>query len=81
MLTVKQVAERLAVSQTCVYQLIATGKLACHRIGIGRGAIRVGEDDLAAFVESSRTPAESCPPPKPQKLVSRRQFKHLRLDR
>lgn len=43
MLTVKQVAAQLTISATRVYQSIASGKLACHRIGIGRGAIRVEE--------------------------------------
>lgn len=54
MLTVKEVAARLRVSGTCVYQLIEAGKLTCHRIGIGRGAIRVAEGDLAAFVDDCR---------------------------
>lgn len=43
MLTVKEVAERLRVSRTCVYQLIERGMLVCHRIGLGRGAIRIAQ--------------------------------------
>jgi excisionase family DNA binding protein len=54
MLTVRDVASELSVSATCVYQLIASGKLPCHRIGIGRGAIRVSEVDLAAFLDGCR---------------------------
>ena len=54
MLTVKEVAGELRVSATCVYQLIEAGKLACHRIGVGRGAIRIAEADLAAFIEGCR---------------------------
>jgi excisionase family DNA binding protein len=54
MLTVKEVAERLRVSRTCVYQLVERGKLACHRIGLGRGAIRIAIEDLAAYVEGCR---------------------------
>jgi excisionase family DNA binding protein len=54
MMTVKEVASQLRVSATCVYQLIEAGKLACHRIGLGRGAIRVAEADLAAFVDGCR---------------------------
>jgi excisionase family DNA binding protein len=54
MLTVKEVADRLRVSRTCVYQLVERGKLACHRIGIGRGAIRISLDDLTAFVCACR---------------------------
>ncbi len=54
MLTVKEVAEHLRVSATCVYQLIEKGKLVCHRIGLGRGAIRVRETDLAAFIDGCK---------------------------
>ena len=52
--TVAEVAERLRVSATCVYQLIEKGSLACHRIGIGRGTIRVAESDLLRFLEGCR---------------------------
>ena len=54
MLTVIEVAARLRVSRTCVYQLVERGQLCCHRIGLGRGAIRVSEADLAAYIESCR---------------------------
>ncbi|MAT73363.1 MAG: hypothetical protein CMJ58_28095 [Planctomycetaceae bacterium] len=54
MLTVKEVAARLRVSGTCVYQLIEKGKLACHRVGCGRGAIRISENDLVAYVATCR---------------------------
>lgn len=56
MLNVREVAERLRVSATCVYQLIERGKLACHRIGVGRGAIRVCERDLLVYIDSCRKP-------------------------
>lgn len=59
MLTVKEVAERLRVSRTCVYQLVERGKLACHRIGLGRGAIRVTSQDLTTFIESCRDAREA----------------------
>ena len=54
LMTVQETAERLAVSPSCVYQLVDTGKLACHRIGIGRGAIRVAEQDLKNYLASCR---------------------------
>lgn len=80
MLTVKQVAERLCVSATCVYQLIAERKLPCHRIGIGRGAIRVAIEDLTAFVASCRQDLRSeNPTGSPPRNRSKR-FKHLGLD-
>lgn len=54
LLTVKEVAGRLKVSQACVYQLVAEQKLAHVRIGCGRGAIRIAERDLESFLESCR---------------------------
>ncbi len=45
-LTVKQVAQHLNVSPSVVYQLLDSGRLACHRIGKGRGTIRVSAGDL-----------------------------------
>ena len=53
-LTVKQVAERLQISVAMVYLLCNRGKLAYVRVGVGRGTIRIREEDLAAFVESSQ---------------------------
>lgn len=74
MLNVREVAERLRVSATCVYQLIEQGKLACHRIGIGRGAIRVSEGDLEEFIAGCRNDrnAGARMPPHPIRL------KHLK---
>lgn len=80
MLTVKQVAEQLCVSATCVYQLIARGKLACHRIGIGRGAVRICEADLAEFIERCRNEKRPEGPTAPRNSKSRGTFKHLGLD-
>lgn len=54
MLKVSEVALRLQVSRTCVYQLVEKKKLVSHRIGLGRGAIRILEEDLASFVSASR---------------------------
>jgi excisionase family DNA binding protein len=54
MLTVKQVAERLNVSQSCVYQLVERRQIPHHRIGLGRGAIRFTEDDVSQFLRRSR---------------------------
>lgn len=54
MFRVSEVATLLRVSRTCVYQLVDSGKLGCFRIGIGRGAIRISQDDLTSFVEASR---------------------------
>jgi excisionase family DNA binding protein len=80
MLNVRDVARELSVSATCVYQLIAAGKLACHRIGVGRGAIRVSEKDLAEFVESCRRDTKAMPTVQAGRRIRRPKFKHLRLD-
>jgi excisionase family DNA binding protein len=53
-LTVKEVAERLKVSIGCVYQLITERRLQHLRIGCGRGAIRIREDDLSSFLDGCR---------------------------
>lgn len=60
-LTVEQAASRLKVSRSLVYSLIEAGKLTCHRIGIGRGTIRLSSTDLETFLKTCRT-SESPPP-------------------
>jgi excisionase family DNA binding protein len=81
LLRVKQVANELGVSPTCVYQLISTGKLVSHRIGVGRGAIRICESDLAEFVEACRSETRSVDPTASRRRSAVTTFKHLRLDR
>lgn len=76
LLTVRDVAKRLNVSTSSVYALIQKGRLPHHRIGAGRGAIRVSEEDLAAYLESCRTQHETDG--KPRK-APRPKLKHLRL--
>ena len=63
LLTVKEVAERLNVSPACVYQLVAEHKIAHVRIGCGRGAIRITESDLQAFLQGCRVEENSRPIP------------------
>jgi excisionase family DNA binding protein len=71
---VRDVAERLEVSQATVYALIAHGKLKCSRIGLGRGVIRVSDDQLAAYLQAAEpVPVRAPAPPRPVKL------RHLRL--
>lgn len=45
-LTVQEAAARLKVSPDTVYDLCASKKLAHHRIGGGRGSIRINPADL-----------------------------------
>ena len=53
MLTVADVAKRLRCSPSLVYGLCASGKLPHHRLGLGRGTIRVTEDQLEAFLQGT----------------------------
>ncbi len=54
LLTVAEVAARLRLSRTFVYQLINSGRLKACRFGVKGGAIRVLEEDLTAYTEDSR---------------------------
>ena len=49
-MTVKQVAERLEVSPSLIYLIIAEGKLRCTRHGMGRGTLRINEEQLAEYL-------------------------------
>lgn len=51
MLTVNQVSQRMNISASMTYALIARGELPAHRIG---AAIRVAEADLAAYLAKCR---------------------------
>ncbi len=62
MLSVKDVAERLNVSSSIIYGLVDAGQIVCHRIGIGRGAIRISEEDLARYLKSCRDADSSSRP-------------------
>ncbi len=63
LLTVKQAAERLSLNPATVYALCASRKLPHARIGVGRGTIRIREEDLDAFLE--RATVRPGPPAAP----------------
>lgn len=67
LLTVREVAEVLRVSGSLVYQLIEQHRLPVHRVGNGRGSLRVSEVDLAAYIDACRE--GSLPPTQPQRRV------------
>jgi excisionase family DNA binding protein len=73
--TVREVAERLEVSVSLTYRLIAAGKLRCSRHGLGRGAIRISEEQLGEYLAS----VERGSQPRPDAAVHRVRLKHLRL--
>lgn len=73
MMTVSTVAERLDVSDACVYAIIAAGDLRCYRIGVGRGAIRISEEQLQDYLDKKETgekPKTSRPVPVKLKHLS-----------
>ena len=72
MLKVRQVASRLNVSPSKVYELIETGKLGHYRMD---GAIRVSEDQVREYLESTRRE----PAARESKTGPRPPLKHIRL--
>jgi excisionase family DNA binding protein len=73
-MTVKQVAARLEVSTATVYSLVGCGKLACYRIGTGRGVVRISEEQLSAYLVGA-APKADLPLPSARRIT----LKHLRL--
>jgi excisionase family DNA binding protein len=55
LLSVQQVATRLRISRGSVYELVKRGDLAVHRVGSGRGTIRISEADLQAYLSRCRS--------------------------
>jgi excisionase family DNA binding protein len=79
-LTVKAAAQLAGVCPGLVYIWVQSGVLAHYRVGRPgtRGAIRVAEADLHAFLASLKKetrPEESPPAPKPAKRKSA--FRHI----
>lgn len=58
-LKVAEAAARLSVSQATVYDLINSGRLPSHRIGGGRGTLRIRAADLQAFQSCAISDGES----------------------
>ena len=60
-MNVRDAAKRLEVSTSMVYALCAQGRLPHVRVGLGRGTIRISEDDVRSFLETCR-PEPSAKP-------------------
>jgi excisionase family DNA binding protein len=50
LLSLAEVAKRLAVTEKTVRRMIADGELPALRVGHGRGVLRVDPDELAAWL-------------------------------
>ena len=74
MLKVSQVAQRLNLSESKIYQLVEEGKLAHHRFD---GAIRVSEEQIAAYLEDTRQERQEHEPRQRQPRLPR--LRHVRL--
>ena len=77
LLTVREVARRLNVNRSTVYELVSNGRLSCHRVGLGRGTIRVSADDLDRYLESCRS--QSSQANHDSTISIRPRLKHLKI--
>ena len=77
LLTTEEVATHLSVSRSLVYELVVKGKLPHHRVGVGRGTIRISEDDVAEFLRSCRRETRD-ETDRSLKRPPRRKLRHLR---
>jgi hypothetical protein len=78
MLTAAVVAQQLGISARAVYDLAACGMLACHRLGVGRGAVRFDPADVEAY-RLANAPAETTAPVAPPMLPAAVLRKYLRM--
>ena len=76
MLTVKADAERLGISQSLVYDLVASRRLRFCRVGNGRGRIRISEDAIGEYLaRCTFGPQEKSTP---TRVEAPARLKHLR---
>ncbi|MCA9073686.1 MAG: helix-turn-helix domain-containing protein [Planctomycetaceae bacterium] len=74
-MSVRDVATRLNVSPSCVYQLIESGQLRHHRIGVGRGTIRISEEGLNEYLQQCEAGVEE----RPSRRSPRKPLRHLKV--
>ena len=72
MLKVSDLAKRLNLSESKIYQLVEEGKLAHHRFG---GAIRFSEEQIAAYLDETRQEPVTVQ----RRTDPRPRLKHIRL--
>jgi excisionase family DNA binding protein len=57
---VKTVAEAFDVSAATIYRAVASGALAAHRLGTGRGAVRIPGTALRDYIAACALTAKSA---------------------
>jgi excisionase family DNA binding protein len=67
-LTAKQAADRLGVATATIYSLCGSRRLKHQRIGVGRGVIRIQEEDLQAYSDGATVGLESDSSPDSSQL-------------
>jgi excisionase family DNA binding protein len=75
-MTIREASKQLGISSSTLYQLVATRKIGCYRIG---SKILFDPEDIAGFKASCRvssTTASNTPPSMP-----RLKLKHISLSR
>lgn len=60
LVSIPEAAARLGCSRGHIYNLIAAGKLARHNIALTGSKIRVSEEDLDRYIESTALPTRSA---------------------
>lgn len=75
MFTVKQAADRLGVSVSLMYGLVAAKKVRHERHGLGRGVIRIPAEALDEY-RLDCTVGQGVKPPAPRPKV---RLRHLRV--
>jgi excisionase family DNA binding protein len=57
LIPVTELARQVRVHRTTIYRYIRLGLLPAHRIGIGKGTLRVAEKDWDAYLAACREAA------------------------
>jgi excisionase family DNA binding protein len=71
LLRVNDAAQRLCVLAGTIYALCERGRLPHSRIGVGRGTIRIDEEDLAKYLNSAKAASRRT---KPGRWAARDQY-------
>ena len=74
LLTIKDVAKRLAISTSLAYDLVHKEKILPTRVGNGRGTIRVTEEALKQYIERQTV---VLPAPTVNRQTARQKLEHL----